>query len=49
MNLCHCNSLTEAQIREAIADGARTVRTILLQTLYVMRSIEQVYQRKNAA
>lgn len=28
MNLCHCNSLTEAQIREAIADGARTVEAV---------------------
>jgi len=28
MNLCHCNSLTEAQIREAIADGAGTVEAV---------------------
>jgi bacterioferritin-associated ferredoxin len=28
MNLCHCNSLTEAQIRESIADGARTVEAV---------------------
>jgi bacterioferritin-associated ferredoxin len=28
MNLCHCNGLTEAQIREAIADGARTVDAV---------------------
>jgi bacterioferritin-associated ferredoxin len=28
MNLCHCNSLTEAEIREAIADGARTVDAV---------------------
>lgn len=28
MNLCHCNGLTEDQIREAIADGARTVEAV---------------------
>jgi bacterioferritin-associated ferredoxin len=28
MNLCHCNSLSEAEIREAIADGARTVEAV---------------------
>ena len=28
MKLCHCNSLSEAEIREAIADGARTVEAV---------------------
>ena len=28
MNLCHCNSLSEAEIREAIAGGARTVEAV---------------------
>ena len=28
MNLCHCNGLTEAQIAEAIADGARTTEAV---------------------
>ena len=31
MNLCHCNSLTEAQIREAIADGAGTVEAVFVR------------------
>jgi bacterioferritin-associated ferredoxin len=28
MNLCHCNSLTEEQIAEAIAAGARSVERV---------------------
>lgn len=28
MNLCHCNGLTEQQVRDAIAAGARTVEAV---------------------
>jgi len=28
MNLCHCNGLTEEQIRDAIAAGARSVEAV---------------------
>ena len=41
--------LYSARRHRRYADGAETVRMILLQALSVMRSIEQMYKNKTAA